>query len=223
MRTQTFGLIFGLFTLAVNAFVVIVFVLWLVSRGKNDDSPRRCAGGSRPRGSVVRLGVALVTMLGASDYSELAHFPPCTLCWYQRIAIYPMSIVLLVAAIRRDPGVRWYAIPPLLAGIAVSVYHVQLEWFPHQTELFCQVDNPCTTVWVRVFGFVTLPYMALSASVAMIVLLLLAARCPRTSRSLGRALRASSRAVGGDGPAPEAAILPLPRPAPSTTVARMSE
>ena len=76
--------------------------------------------------------VALTATLGSLYYSEVAHFLPCKLCWYQRIGIYPLAVVLLIAALRRDRAVRFSAIPVAAISAAISTYHYQLERFPNQ-------------------------------------------------------------------------------------------
>ena len=74
--------------------------------------------------------VAIATTCGSLYYSEIAHFVPCKLCWFQRIAMYPLSITLVVAAVRRDTRVWWYVVPPAVVGAAIAVYHAQLQAFP---------------------------------------------------------------------------------------------
>jgi disulfide bond formation protein DsbB len=118
--------------------------------------------------------VALVTTLGSLYYSEVAHFVPCPLCWYQRIAVYPLAIVLLVAAIRRDRTIWYYAIGPAVIGAAFAIYHTQLQAFPSQGSSFCTLREPCTTRYVWQFGFVSLPFMALSAFAFIITMLFVA-------------------------------------------------
>jgi disulfide bond formation protein DsbB len=120
--------------------------------------------------------VAAVATLGSLYYSEVAHFTPCRLCWYQRIAMYPLAVVLGIATFRRDLGVRRYVLPLALIGLAVSVYHVQLQLFPDQATA-CDVEAPCTTKEVEELGFVTIPFMAGAGFVA-ISGLLAAARTP---------------------------------------------
>jgi disulfide bond formation protein DsbB len=121
----------------------------------------------------LALVVALVATLGSLYYSEVANFPPCELCWYQRIAMYPLVVILGIAAVRRDFAVRRYVIPLVAIGAAISVYHYQLERFPSQTSLSCAADVPCTTVWVWRFHYISIAFMALSAFALIAALLLL--------------------------------------------------
>jgi disulfide bond formation protein DsbB len=90
--------------------------------------------------------------------------------------MYPLVVVLGVAALRSDRGVRRYALPVVSIGAAFSVYHYQLERFPSQGGLACFVDAPCTTVWVWRFHYISIPFMALSAFALIATLLLLAGR-----------------------------------------------
>jgi disulfide bond formation protein DsbB len=123
--------------------------------------------------------VAAVAMAGSLYFSESAHFTPCRLCWFQRCAMYPLAVILLVAAIRRDRAIRWYAVPLAAIGSAVSVYHYVLEWEPSLETGACALTGPaCSFVWFREFGFVTLPFMALCGFVTVIVLLLVTRRPP---------------------------------------------
>jgi len=120
--------------------------------------------------------VAFLATLGSLYFSEVAMYEPCRLCWYQRVAMYPLVPILAVATWRRDPGVRWYAIPVAGIGAIVSGYHYVLEWFPAADAGACKVGVPCTLVWFRELGFVTLPFLALTAFLLVIVLLLIPAR-----------------------------------------------
>jgi disulfide bond formation protein DsbB len=111
-------------------------------------------------------------MGGSLYFSEVADYVPCTLCWYQRIAMYPLAVVLLVAALRRDRAVRWYVGPIAAIGALISTYHYLVEWFPSlEGEGVCAVSVPCTTPWFRQFGFVTLSFMALCGFAAILVLI----------------------------------------------------
>ena len=74
--------------------------------------------------------VAATATAGSLYFSEVADFVPCQLCWFQRIAMYPLAVILLVAAIRRDRSVRWYVGPIAVIGGLVSTYHYLIEWRP---------------------------------------------------------------------------------------------
>ena len=117
--------------------------------------------------------IATVTTLGSLYYSEVAGFPPCTLCWYQRIAIYPQVVVLGVAAWRRDATVWSTSTILAVIGLAISAWHVVIERNPALAGP-CDPSNPCTLKWVEEFGILTIPTMAGIAGLSFIALTLLA-------------------------------------------------
>jgi disulfide bond formation protein DsbB len=115
--------------------------------------------------------VAGTAMAGSLYFSEVADYVPCKLCWYQRIAMYPLAVILLIAAIRRDRSARWYVVPICIAGAAVSSYHYLLEWKPSLEGGACSAVGPaCADIWFRELGFVTLAFMALAGFFSIIVL-----------------------------------------------------
>lgn len=122
--------------------------------------------------------VATVTTLGSLYYSEVAHYVPCKLCWIQRICMYPLSIILGVATFRRDVSVRWYALPLCAVGAGFAVYHTWLQAFPDRSSAFCTTDAPCTARYVWELGFVSLPFMALSAFCFIAAMLVVAVAPP---------------------------------------------
>ena len=121
--------------------------------------------------------VAAVTTGGSLYYSEVAHFLPCELCWYQRICMYPLSAILLIAAIKRDRRIWCYVTPLVTAGIVIASYHSQLQAYPTQ-QSFCSAVIPCTTRYVWEFGFVSLPLMDLVALCFVAVMLVAANSAP---------------------------------------------
>ena len=112
--------------------------------------------------------VASAATLGSLYFSEVARFIPCKLCWYQRIAMYPLAVLLVMAAVRRDRDMLRYVRVIALIGVAVSAYHVWIQWFPEKSN-FCEFDNPCSARWVEAFGRVTIPQMAGLSFVLIIV------------------------------------------------------
>jgi disulfide bond formation protein DsbB len=130
--------------------------------------------------------VALTCTLGSLYFSEVANYTPCTYCWYQRIAMYPLAVILGIAAFRRDWGIRRYVVPVAGIGAAIALYHFLLERYPEtlSVESACNALVPCTVPWFTEYGFVTLAYMALSGFVLIIVLLTLPARVTTPTASL---------------------------------------
>lgn len=128
------------------------------------------------RASVgVAFLVALVATGGSLYYSEVADYLPCKLCWFQRICMYPLALILGVAALRRDRGVRWYALPLAGVGFAIAAYHTWLQAYPPEGgSSFCTADASCVERYVWEFGFVSLPFMAMSGFALIIALMLLA-------------------------------------------------
>lgn len=116
--------------------------------------------------------VAAVATVGSLVYSEVAHFNPCRLCWFQRIFMYPLAIVLFVGAIRKEIVARYYALPLSLIGLAISVYHYLVQVFPSWEGSSCDPLNPCSARYVEVFGFISIPFMAGAGFTLISVLLL---------------------------------------------------
>lgn len=104
--------------------------------------------------------VAAVATIGSLIYSGIVGFMPCRLCWYQRIAMYPLSVILLVGAIRREAVVKWYALPLALGGLLTSIYHYLIQVNPGWESGSCDPLNPCSARYVETFGFISIPFMA---------------------------------------------------------------
>ena len=137
-----------------------------------------------PQALPLALLAATVSTAGSLYLSEVANFIPCTLCWYQRIAMYPLVPVLAVAAARRDLGVRASVLILGVTGGTISTYHVLLERGVVTESGACEATNPCTLIWVERFGYLTIPGMALSAFALIVTLMLTAGRGPRTGGGL---------------------------------------
>jgi disulfide bond formation protein DsbB len=123
----------------------------------------------------IAWGIAAIATIGSLWYSEAAEFVPCRLCWFQRIAMYPLAVLLLVAAIRRDTraGV-YYAFVFPIAGALVSAYHLYIEANPDAESEGCKVGVPCSTKWIDEFGYVTIPMLAITAFLTIAALLAMA-------------------------------------------------
>jgi disulfide bond formation protein DsbB len=129
--------------------------------------------------------VAIVATLGSLYYSEVRAFVPCVLCWWQRIFMYPLVVVLGVATFRQDRSAWVYALPLSVIGLTTSTYHYLLQKVPSLAPpAMCAAGVPCTVQYVNYFGFVTIPFMAGSAFLLITLGLLSVALSARRSAAL---------------------------------------
>ncbi len=108
--------------------------------------------------------IALVATVGSLFFSEVMGLQPCVLCWYQRIAMYPLVLVIGAGIIMRDGRMMYYALPLCLAGLAISVYHNLLYYgILPESIAPCTAGISCTSRQIEWLGFITIPLMALTA------------------------------------------------------------
>jgi disulfide bond formation protein DsbB len=126
--------------------------------------------------------VAAIATGGSLFFSEIAHFIPCELCWYQRICMYPLSIATLLAALAADRRAARYLLPLPVVGFGVSVYHLLVENQVVSEAQTCKISAPggCALKWINEFSYMTIPTLALTGFALITVFLLLAAAPPAT-------------------------------------------
>lgn len=117
--------------------------------------------------------IALVATVGSLFFSEVMNLPPCVLCWYQRIAMYPLVLIIGIGIITRDSRMKSYALPLCLIGLAVSIYHNLLYYgIIPESITPCTQGISCTSRQIEWLGFITIPLMALAAFVSIALCLL---------------------------------------------------
>ncbi|HET8607473.1 MAG TPA: disulfide bond formation protein B [Gaiellaceae bacterium] len=121
--------------------------------------------------------VAAVGTGGSLFFSQIAGFPPCELCWFQRICMYPLSIVTLLAALAGDERVARYLLPLPLVGAGISVYHLLVENGVVEQAKACLASAPggCSVKWIDEFGYMTIPTLAITGFALAFAFLALAA------------------------------------------------
>ncbi len=176
MTTEAVSLFLALLAVLANVAVAVAVVLTAGGRASPALSRVREAAVEAvgPQALMLAFAVAAVAMAGSLYFSEVAHFAPCRLCWYQRILMYPLVPVLGLAAWRRDRAIRPYAAVLAAIGALIAAYHVLLERYPTLESSVCEPTTPCTVIWVRHFGYLTIPAMALSAFALILVLVAVA-------------------------------------------------
>ncbi len=130
--------------------------------------------GGRELPAYLAWVVALLATVGSLFFSEVMGLPPCVLCWYQRVAVYPLVLIVGAGIVMRDGRMKYYALPLCLAGLAVAAYHNLLYYgvIP-ETLTPCSEGASCTERQIEWFGFVTIPLMGLASFVAVALCLLL--------------------------------------------------
>jgi len=111
--------------------------------------------------------------LGSLFFSEIMELPPCSLCWYQRVFMFPLVVVLSMGLLPFDRRVVRYALPLSALGVAVAVYHVLLQAGVIPESLApCSEGVSCSDVDLVVFGFASIPVLSLVAFGAVTLILL---------------------------------------------------
>jgi disulfide bond formation protein DsbB/mono/diheme cytochrome c family protein len=123
----------------------------------------------------IALVAAWIAMCGSLYFSEVKGYIPCTLCWYQRILMYPLTLLIAIGLLRRDWHLPYYILPFSILGMCVSTYHYLLE----KTDIFagataCRQGVSCTTQWINWFGFVTIPFLALIGFIIITIMSVIA-------------------------------------------------
>lgn len=118
--------------------------------------------------------VSSVSTAGSLFFSEVMQFPPCVLCWYQRICMYPLVLILLTALFPLDKKVIRFSLPLAIAGFVIAVYHNLLYYqILPESAAPCREGISCTTIHIEWLGFITIPLLSLLGFSIIITLLLI--------------------------------------------------
>ncbi|MFC4025516.1 disulfide oxidoreductase [Oceanobacillus longus] len=118
--------------------------------------------------------VSVIATLGSLYFSEIREFIPCELCWYQRILMYPLALILGIATFNSDFTVKKYVLPMAVIGWSISLFHYLEQKVPGFAAIKpCTNGVPCNTEYINWFGFITIPFLALTAFTLIIIFMLL--------------------------------------------------
>jgi len=117
--------------------------------------------------------IASIATLGSLFFSEIMHFVPCSMCWYQRIFMYPLVLIFLINLLYPDDKVFKYAIGLVVVGLIISIYHnlLMFDIIP-ESIVPCVSGVPCSTVYINWFGFITIPFLSFVAYFMLFILLI---------------------------------------------------
>ncbi len=116
---------------------------------------------------------AVIATLGSLYFSEILLFTPCTLCWYQRIAMYPLVLILGVGLLDKDERVYRYVLPLSLTGWVISFYHILIQYSViEESTNVCTIIGSCTQRYIDWYGFITIPLMSFIAFTVINILMI---------------------------------------------------
>src|SRR3954464_9326757 len=170
--TQNIGFLLSVLGVVGQVLVglgIVVGVLALAGVRGPLEAIRRLLWGYELWGAFV---VAAVATGGSLFYSQVAHYIPCEFCWFQRVLMYPLSILTLLIAVRGDNRAARYLIPLPVVGAGTSIYHMLIERGVIEEPKACTLSAPggCGTNWIanHSFGYLTTPTLALTAFLLLI-------------------------------------------------------
>lgn len=115
-------------------------------------------------------GTSVIAMFGSLYFSEIRQFEPCELCWYQRIAMYPFVVILGIASVKKDYKISLYSMVLSAIGGSISLYHYSLQKISFISDLAPTCGRiPCTGQYINWLGFITIPFLALTAFIIIFV------------------------------------------------------
>jgi disulfide bond formation protein DsbB len=108
--------------------------------------------------------IATFATLGSLFFSEVMEFPPCVLCWYQRIAMYPLVLIFLVGSFQPVRSSFAFSLPLVLVGWITAIYHLLLLYgIIPETASPCMQGVSCSTDYINWLGFITIPLLSFTA------------------------------------------------------------
>jgi disulfide bond formation protein DsbB len=170
---------YAVLALVADALVVVAAIAFIVSR--TSPSGREWWGRLRDGISPFALHIAWIVAVLATFGSLFLQFEegqqPCDFCWFQRICMYPLSLLLGIAAFRGEVQVaKRYFLGLSMVGAVIAIYHYQLEHVPHEASVCSLVPGavPCNVAVFNIFGFISVPFLSMAAFLLITTLLLVA-------------------------------------------------
>ncbi len=170
--------ILSLLIIACDILAAALFILLVTPLGE-EGWGKKIAGFFGDNAIVLSCIIVLASVASSLFYSEVAGFAPCLLCWWQRILLYPQALLLLIAVLKNDEGVRKYCAALSGIGVIVSAYHTYLQ-FGGSDLIPCSAGGvSCEHVYFVMYNYVTIPTMSLTAFVLILLFMLFKKRASK--------------------------------------------
>lgn len=147
--------ILAVLTLLTQIAFVILVVFWATNTGK---ATTDFVG---KNGLFLAFLLSFGAVLGSYFYSSIAGFPPCSLCWYQRVFLFPQVIILGLAAWKQDRMGAYYGLVLSGIGALIALYNTYLQ-MGGSSFIPCDASGSCSQRFVFEFGYITIPLMSLT-------------------------------------------------------------
>lgn len=116
--------------------------------------------------------ISLIGLIASLFIGEVLHNTPCALCWYQRIALFPLAVLLGIGAYESDRKIFRYAFPFVVFGSLIAFYQTLIQWFPSlEIHAVCGYGHDCSTPVFALLGFITFPFLSFLGFLAIGILL----------------------------------------------------
>lgn len=113
---------------------------------------------------VVVVNVALFAIAGSLYFSEVLGLAPCTFCWYQRILMYPLLPIALIAYLTKDQRVFKYILALAIPGTILALYQYILQkTTTSESVAVCTGGVSCSAIDFELLGFITIPFLSFVA------------------------------------------------------------
>ncbi|PIN89930.1 disulfide bond formation protein B [Candidatus Pacearchaeota archaeon CG10_big_fil_rev_8_21_14_0_10_34_76] len=166
--------IFAVLTLIAQVVIVAYLLDWVIFKASGKRFGDKLWKFFGKRGLLFMFIISLTAMVGSLIFSELLKFAPCTLCWYQRIFMYPMVFIAGMALIRKERRrIMPYLVMLSVIGLLIAGFHYYNQTSENPVDLPCSAlgySASCSESFFAEFGYITIPMMAFTAFLGIIVL-----------------------------------------------------
>lgn len=174
MVLETINSILGTLNLLIHIAIIAYIILYFIRK----ELLKHINSYIKAYGIEFSLILTITAIVSSLYYSNIVGFEPCTLCWYQRIFIYPQAILLVVALFRKEKTIIPYSITLAVISSLISAYHYLVQRitdFNSQVSLAtpCTLAGNCTSKFVFEYGYITIPMMALTTGITILFLLII--------------------------------------------------
>jgi len=133
----------------------------------------------------IAFVLASISVMGSLYFSEVLGYAPCNLCWWQRIFMYPLVILLGIGIVKKDKNIVYYALPLAIIGSLIALYHNLLYYeIIVRNTISCVPGVSCTEKYITLFGFLSIPLMSLISFILITICLILSMKNNKEAASL---------------------------------------